>query len=301
VARILVGTEDGLLSFDPAGRAGTIAFPGRDVRAVAPEGWELWAILDGREVWHTAAIDWWFHVSDLDGLQAQCLADTVAGLLVGTSEARLFRVAGEGLEPLNGFDEAAGRERWFTPWGAPADVRSISECDRAVYVNVHVGGILRSGDRGDTWIPTLPIEHDVHKVLDRPDRLYAACGAGGLGVSADLGESWTFHTKGLHATYCRGVAVCGGSVLLSASEGPRGRHSALYRGDLAGNALEPCRSGLPEWFDANIDSLCLDAIPEGDLAAFATADGRVFASSDQGATWDLVASDLPRINCVLVR
>ncbi|HMC09083.1 MAG TPA: hypothetical protein VKL22_07170, partial [Actinomycetota bacterium] len=154
MARILVGTPDGLREYDAEGRAGAARFEGRDVTAVAPEGSELWAVLDGREVWHTAAIDWWFHVGDLDGLRGECLADTRAGLLVGTSEARLFRVAGEGLEVVTSFDEAPGREGWYTPWGGPPDTRSVSEDDEIVYVSVHVGGILRSPDGGGAWQPT---------------------------------------------------------------------------------------------------------------------------------------------------
>jgi hypothetical protein len=300
VARVAVGTADGLREYDAEGRAGAVRFEGRNVTAVAPEGPELWAVLDGREVWHTAAIDWWFHVADLEGLRADCLADTRAGLLVGTSEARLFRVAGEGLEAVGGFDDAPGRDGWYTPWGGPPDTRSVSEDDETVYVNVHVGGILRSVDGGETWQPTIDPDWDVHRVLARPGRLYAAC-ARGLAVSPDRGGAWSIQAEGLHARYCRGVAVCGETVLVSASEGPGGRRSALYRGSLDGGSFERCRAGLPEWFDANIDSSCLDAIPETGPAAFGTADGRVFVSPDEGASWGVVASGLPGINCVLVR
>jgi hypothetical protein len=298
MARILVGTTDGIHEVDNSGRRGAIRHPGRDIAAVAPEDNQLWAILDHREIWHTAGIDWWFQVADLDGLQATCLADTRAGVVVGTSEAHLLRVAGDGLEPVVSFDEAPGRDRWFTPWGGPPDTRSISEDDEAVYVNIHVGGILRSVDCGRTWQPTLPIERDVHKVLARPGRLYAAS-ARGLAVSPDSGETWTYHDEGLHAAYCRGVAVCGDSLLLSAAEGPRGRRTALYRGDLDGASLRRGGKGLPEFFEAHIDSLCLDAVPSGEVAAFGLPDGSVYASLDQGESWDLVASGLPRINSVL--
>jgi hypothetical protein len=135
-------------------------------------------------------------------------------------------------------------------------------------------------------------------VLARDGRVYAAC-ARGLAVSEDRGASWTFRTDALHATYCRSVALCGETVLLSASNGPRGDRSALYRGPAAGGAgFERCRDGLPEWFDRNVDSLCLDAAPDHGVAAFGTADGRVFASTDEGATWTEVASDLPPATCV---
>jgi hypothetical protein len=300
VARILVGTREGLREYDPEGRAGAVRFEGRGVTAVAPEGPELWAVVDGREVWHTAALDRWFHVADLDGgLRANCLADTRAGLLVGTSEAHLFRVAGEGLEAVKVFDEAPGRDGWYTPWGGPPDTRSMSEDDEAVYVNVHVGGILRTLDEGGAWEPTLDPDWDVHRVLARPGHLYAAC-ARGLALSRDRGGTWSLHAEGLHASYCRGVAVCGDTLLLSASEGPGGRRSAVYRGSLDPTSLERCRAGLPDWFDGNIDSACLDAIPESGPAAFGTADGRVFVSTDEGDSWDVLASGLPGINCVLV-
>jgi hypothetical protein len=104
--------------------------------------------------------------------------------------------------------------------------------------------------------------------------------------------------EGLHAGYCRGVTICGDAILLSASRGPRGGQAAVYRGALSGGAFEKCTSGLPEWFDDNVDSAWLDAMPE--LAAFGTSDGRVFASEDEGSTWREVASGLPSIACVAV-
>jgi hypothetical protein len=299
VARILVGTQDGLHLFDAAGRPAAVQHLGREITALAPEGWELWTILDGVEVWHTAALDWWFHVGTLDGLRGNCLADTRAGLIVGTSDARLFRVAGKGLEPVAPFDEAPGRAEWYTPWGGPPDTRSISEDGDAVYVNVHVGGILMSRDHGATWAPTIDIHSEVHRVCTGHGRVFAA-GGRGLEVSEDQGDSWTIRDEGLHATYCRGVAVCGDAILLSASSGPRGGRSAIYRGGLEGGEFERCREGLPSWFDANIDSYCLDALPGGELAAIGTDDGRVFASVNQGATWSMVVSDLPKVLCVLV-
>src|SRR5207245_2574370 len=122
-------------------------------------------------------------------------AVTRAGGLVGTAAAHRCRVIGRGLEAVAGFDAAPGRDDWFTPWGGPPDTRTISEDADAVYVNVHVGGILRSDDAGATWSPTIRIHADVHKVLARPGRLYAACGARGLAVSSDGGDTWRTITE----------------------------------------------------------------------------------------------------------
>jgi hypothetical protein len=297
VPTIYVGTGDGLMGFSPEGAAPTLQHPGRDVTAVAPEGSAVWSILDGRELWRTADEGGWTHAGTLDGLRGNCVADTRAGVVVGTSEAHLDRVEDGGLERVRSFDAVRGRDEWYTPWGGPPDARSISEDDDTVYVNVHVGGIVRTKDEGATWEPTIDIHADVHRVWAIAGRVLAAC-ARGLAVSEDRGDSWSLRTDGLDATYCRGVAVCGDAVLVSASNGPGGGHGAVYRGRLDGGALERCREGLPDWFDDNIDSYCLDAVP--DLAAFATADGRVFASRDQGGSWAEVASDLPSIGCLLV-
>jgi hypothetical protein len=293
VTQILVGTADGLHELDAGGAPGEVQHAGREVTYIAPEGWELWAILDGREVWHTAGIDWWVHIGDLDGLRGNCMADTRAGVIVGTSEARLFRVAGEGLETVDGFESAPGRDGWYTPWGGPPDSRSISEDGDTVYVNVHVGGILRSRDKGETWEPTIDLDADVHKVWATRDRVFAPC-AQGVGVSEDQGDTWSMRTDGLHASYCRGVAVCGDTVLVSASEGPSGSRSAVYRGDAGGGPLERCT----DWFEKNIDSGCLDSTNE--VAAFGTEDGRVFASTDQGSKWNEIASGLTPVTRVLV-
>jgi photosystem II stability/assembly factor-like uncharacterized protein len=310
MAKILVGTAAGLLSFDAAGTVGVPQLQRHDVRGLAPESWtRLWAIVDRREVWRTDNGGEWNRVVTLDYLHAKdhlealCLADTRAnaegGILIGTSRARLLRVTErQSLEVVEGFDRAPGRNLWSTPWGGPPDTRSITEDSKNVFVNIHVGGVLRSRDRGMTWQPTIDVDADVHRVVAGHGRVYAA-GAHGLSVSHDEGETWRLSAAGLHASYCRSVAVCGPFVLLSASTGPRGGRAALYRSSSNGDAFERCREGLPEWFAGNLDSLCLDALPDGSLAAFGTEAGEVYASTDQGTSWARVADGLKSIRCVL--
>ena len=122
--------------------------------------------------------------------------------------------------------------------------------DGAIYANVHVGGVLRSRDRGRSWQPTIDIHADVHQVdFDSGSGLLLAASLGGLAVSEDRGESWAFNTKGLHASYCRAVAVTGETVLVTASTGPFTNRAALYRIPLpADKAFEKCDAGLPKWF-----------------------------------------------------
>src|SRR5207249_79401 len=146
--------------------------------------------------------------------------------------------------------------------------------DGSLYANVHVGGIVRSTDGGAAWEPTIDIHADVHQVLtDFESGLVLAACARGLALSADGGASWRYETEGLPATYSRAVAVAGDTVVVSASTGPRGHRSALYRRALAEPApFEKCTVGLPEWFDANIDTSCV--VGSGTFIAFGSADGR---------------------------
>ena len=296
---ILVATRDGLRSFDGGGQAGEVSHAGRSVTALGMARDGVWAIVEGSEIWHAAGEDW-SHVTDLEGLRATCIVGMAGKVWVGSSEARLFWLEGDRLRPIESFDRVEGRDGWYTPWGGPPDTRSFANWDDDIYVNVHVGGIPRTDDDGATWHPTIDVDADVHHVTTLDDLVLAAC-AGGLAVGRDRGATWEFRTDGLEARYSRAVAVCGDGLLVTASPGPRGGRAAVYRTPVAGGPIERCRDGLPEWFDDNVDSYCLDALPEdGSFAAFGTSDGRVFASTDQGATWQELASGLPRVQRVLV-
>jgi len=295
--RILAATSDGLHAFDDRGNTELVQHAGRSITAVMRDGPQLWAIVDGAEIWRTPETEW-TEIARLEGLTATCIAMTDA-VHVGTSGARLFRLTGDELEPVAGFDRVAGREEWYTPWGGLPDTRSITEWDDDVFVNVHVGGILHTNDHGETWNPTIDIDADVHQVAITDKLVLAAC-AGGLAASPDRGETWAMRSDGLESPYSRAVVVCGDAVLVSASSGPRGGRAAIYRGDLAGGGFERCTAGLPERFDDNIDTYCLDALNDGSFAAFGTSDGRLFASDDTGSTWRELATGLSPFQHVLV-
>jgi hypothetical protein len=250
-----------------------------------------WALVDGRAVWRDG--DW--VGKEVEGPAATCLLPVDGGLLLGTAEARLVRhPTGEGVAS---FDDAPGRDEWYTPWGGPADVRSLAAApDGTLYVNVHVGGILRSTDGGATWEPTLDIHLDVHQVIVADDGTVLAATARGLATSTDAGHTWTVADDGLPATYARAVAVAGDTVLLSASTGPDGRRAGVYRRPLKGG--QPFRRsaiGLPGTFPGNVDTFCL--VADGDRAALGTFAGRVYASDDAGASWSTVAAG-PPVTCL---
>ena len=297
---ILVGTEDGLWQVRGDTAEPVARFAGRSVTALARDGERTWAVVEGRTIWTTRDGAWQEYRS-IDGPPATCLAPTATGLLVGTEQAHLLRVT-DAVEPVASFETVEGRDAWHTPWGDPADVRSIALAgDGTIHVNVHVGGVVRSRDGGRSWSPTVDIETDVHQVLahpTRPDVVLVAAFAG-FGVSHDGGDAWEFITSGMHAHYSRAVAVSGETVLISASTGPRGRRAAIYRKPLDSSLdFVRCRDGLPAWFDANIDTGCLAAA--GPVVVFGTEDGRVFRSVDDGERWQLLVKGLPAVGCVTV-
>lgn len=299
---ILLATDDGLHVLDAGGARETARvddLAGREIVALEPGGSGAWALVGGRELWRRTD-GRWASVATTGRRKGTCLGATPAGLLVGTTRAHLLRLEDGRLTLISSFDEAEGREAWHTPWGAPADTRSISAApDGTVYVNVHVGGVLRSTDGGEGWRPLLDIEHDVHEVRAPAGTsgLVLVAAYDGFGVSRDGGDTWAWENDGLHAHYCRAVALAGDTVILSASAGHHGRRAALYRRALDGHGpWERCSAGLPEWFSDNVDTGCVAAREE--VVAIGTEDGCVFLSTDAGRRWDTVAKGLAPVRAV---
>ncbi len=258
-----------------------------------------WLVLaDGREVLrvHGGEVE---ALGEIDDEVGRCLLPTAHGVLLGTAHARLGVLRGGAVTMLRSFDEAEGRDEWYTPWGGPPDTRSLSAAaDGSLFANVHVGGILRADVPEGVWSPTIDIDADVHQVLADPldpSHIVAAT-ARGLAETHDAGATWHFTAEGLHAPYARAVALDGDRLFLSASTGPRGGRAALYRREPGAEAFERCADTLPDWFPGNIDSHCLAA--GGGTIVFGTEDGRGFVSDDGGAGWRAVLSANARATCV---
>lgn len=284
---LLVATAGGLHEVAEGG--GRVHLDGRDVTAVHGLGW---AVLDGREVVHCEHGRWAPYGTLPDGVRATCLEVAPHGVFLGTEGASLLRRDDEGFARVAGFDEAPGRDGWYTPWGGPPDTRSLAVTgDGTLLVNVHVGGILRSEDGGATWEPTIDLHEDVHQVVTVPGTPTAVAATGtGFATSRDGGRTWDLDDEGLHASYLRGVAVTGDAAVVSASRGPGGGDPVLYRRPLSGGSFERVDAGLPD-LGGNVDTGWL--VADGDVVAVALADGSVHRSADGGRTFDCVAEALP--------
>jgi hypothetical protein len=291
--RWVVGTQDGLV-----GSEGGAWLVGREVTALAPDGNGWLVLAEGSEVLRV-------HGDEVDSLgtvveeTGRCLQPVPGAVLVGTAQARLAMIKDGTVTMIRSFDEADGREAWYTPWGGPPDTRSLARsADGILFANVHVGGILRAETPEGVWSPTIDVEADVHQVLTDaldPGHVVAAT-ALGLAESRDGGGTWRFAHEGLDAAYARAVALDGERLYLSASTGPRGGRAGVYRREPGSAAFEKCGGGLPEWFGGNVDSHCLAAA--GGTGLFGTEDGDVFLSDDGGDSWRKVLGGSTRITCV---
>jgi len=302
MATILVATGYGCRAFTDAGE-GQTELAGRHVCAVAPEvGGTCLAVVNGQEIWRRGARGAWSMVATA-GISLQSIA-SVDGLLFGggMDEAVMVRIsAGREPERLNGFDNAPGRSEWFGN-GPPLGVRSLTATvdGAAILAAVHVGGIPRSSDRGETWTSTVPVMFDVHEVCAHPSlsNIVAAAAAVGLCVSDDGGRNWKVLSEGLEMTSSLAVAVLDEDVLFSVQDGPFAKRSQVWRWRIGGERVEQVRDGLPEWLDGKIDTAHITA--GGGRAAIVDGGGNLWLSTAGASGWERIASDVPYASGLLI-
>lgn len=292
---IVTGTADGLHEIGLDGAVHRQSLPGTQVRQVSGD----WAIADDAVV----SLESGKAVDLPGGLVPRCLLGDAGGTcLVGTSEARLFQVGQGQPRSVGSFDYIPRRIEWSTPWGGAPDTRSIARGpDGGLLVNVHVGGVWRTNPEGDGWVESVEASRDVHQVVSDGETVAVAAG-NGVGLSFDGGTTWSWTTSGLHAPYCRAIALSEGFVLVSASTGPGTTQACIYRRavDAPGRPFQPLGEAgagkLPRLFKQNIDTFELAAA--GELVAVVTPSGELFASEDSGESWRRLSDALPGVRCV---
>jgi hypothetical protein len=288
---LLVGTGDGLVELGVEGQVVRRGLGGVDVTGISGD----WAIAGDQVV----SLDDGAPRALPDGLLPRCLLALAGGrALVGTSDARLVLVgSADGPAVDRAFDGITTRPTWSTPWGAPPDLRSLTMGAGRPFAGVHVGGVWRRDP--EQWIEVVPAEADDHQVLADGDTV-AIAAAIGVGQSSDRGDTWHWSTEGLHARYCRALALADGWLLASASTGPATHEAAVYRRpiDDPERPFAPCggESGLPATFPHNIDTFGL--VAAGNLVAVGERYGRVYLSDDAGESWRKLAEALPGVYCL---
>ena len=309
---ILVATwGDGLFAVTGDGRTQEIA--NQPVRGLAPDGrGGALAIVGRHSLRRRAPSGEWATVATSEFELSCCMAVRDA-IYVGTDDARMLRLSHGGgvLDPIDGFDNVAGRDAWFAGsaivngqrLGPPLGIRSVAANSNGsiLFANVHVGGIPRSMDGGRTWQPTIDINSDVHEVRAHqadPDIVVAAS-AIGLCISRDAGATWTIERDGLHASYCSAVAFSGDDILVSASTDHFAAQGRIYRRPIRPDGdIVAVEDGLPTWINGIADTGCIAT--NGSTIVVVDRAGTLYLSTEFGLAWSQSSSELPTPSSVLI-
>jgi hypothetical protein len=294
---ILVPTNSGLRTFTSSGE-GESELPGRQIGALvhAHDG-SCVAVIDEKQIWQRGAAGDWSHVAIVD-FAVQSLTSSDGTIYAGgMNEAAIVRISHKGLpERLHSFDRVPGRDEWFAG-GPPLGVRSLTATsDGAVILAaVHVGGVPRSVDRGQSWTPTMPVMFDVHEIRAHPSRpnLVAAAAAVGLCISEDGGQTWIAFSEGIENTTCLAVVVLENYVLFSVQDSPFAKRSQVWRWKIGSKHIERVQDGLPAWLAGKVDTGGLAAA--GGTAAIADCGGNLWLSTEGSTSWLKIAEGLPYV------
>ncbi|HVS86537.1 MAG TPA: hypothetical protein VHD91_12990 [Gaiellaceae bacterium] len=252
-------------------------------------------------------------------------------LLVGVEAPGIFesRDNGETWSLLSTLSGQHGSESWDDPANQPPGHLGISNLlpdrdDPAHFWAVVQGiGAYETTDGGASWTPRnkglrrdWPADYEdvgfcVHKLVrsSDPQRMYQQNHVG-MHRSDDMGQSWTEITEGLPSEFGFAAAVHPHDrdtfyvVPLDPGHGrvmPDGK-ATVWRTNDAGSSWTALRKGLPQE-NAHLgvlrQGMAIDGHDQPGLY-FGTSTGQVFASNDEGESWQQIADYLPAISSVEV-
>lgn len=198
---VLAGVDARCVAIDPHD-------PGRVYAGTFDRG--VYSSGDGRQSWHEDD-------QGLDDRRVMALAVSpsqrqagISVLYAGTEPSNLYRSedGGHRFELLPALRELPSEPGWSfppRPWTHHVRTIALHPTDSDwLAVGIELGGVMRSGDGGASWLDHNPQAHsDAHALLTHqlaPQRLYEAAGQG-IARSEDLGESWSRLERGLDRHY----------------------------------------------------------------------------------------------------
>ncbi|MGJ8570708.1 MAG: WD40/YVTN/BNR-like repeat-containing protein [Hoeflea sp.] len=258
-------------------------------------------------------------------------------LYAGTKPAGLLasKDAGKTWEKVNGLTNHPSAGSW-NPGAAGLVLHTIvsdPSDSQKLWIGISAAGVFATEDGGDTWErrnrlsnsencghhdhPAAPrdgeIGHCVHNMMRAPgtsDLLYQQ-NHHGVWRSVDGGRNWDDITEGLPSTFGFPIRVHPRDPdtiwtvpLNGDSQGryPPDAAAAVWRSRDGGQSWQDLRAGLPQqscYFTVLRQAMTGDNRDPAGIY-FGTNSGSVFASLDEGDTWDEIARHLPTILAVEV-
>jgi len=246
-------------------------------------------------------------------------------IYAGVAPAALFRSedGGKTWGELTGLTSHPTRASW-QPGAGGLCLHSIIVDEtkpRRLFVAISAVGVFRSDDRGETWTPMnrgtradfVPGDHKypefgqcVHKLLPAPaDGLLFQQNHCGVYRTENAGESWTEITAGLPSDFGFPLAIHprqAKTIFVLPLKGPEFRcppenKLRVFRSRDGGASWQPLTRGLPQenvFVSVYREGMASDSRdPAG--VYFGTNTGKLFGSSDEGDSWQVVADNLPPI------
>ena len=248
---------------------------------------------------------------------------------VGVEPAALFRSedGGQSFELVRGLWDHPHRPTW-QPGGGGLGLHTILPDPRdakRMLIAISTGGVYATDDGGETWRASnkgiraefMPEDQRfpeygqcVHKVgrdASNPDRLFLQ-NHFGLYRSDDCGASWTDIANGVPSDFGFPIVTHPSQpgtayiipLIADVKRWTTDAACRVYRTTDAGASWEPLTCGLPQQ-DAYItvlrDAFATDGADPAGLY-FGTRGGELYASQDDGQTWQVLAEHLPPILCV---
>jgi photosystem II stability/assembly factor-like uncharacterized protein len=248
----------------------------------------------------------------------------------GAEDAALFRTAdgGRTWQELGGLRSAKGH--LWQPGAGGMGLHTIildPKNPKRIFIAISAAGVFRTDDGGQTWRPAnrglksnyeLPdpdaeVGHCVHRIAmhrSRPDVLFMQkhwdvmrtdnAGDSWQEVSGNLPSDFGFPID-VHAHEPETIYVV--PIKSDSEHFPPDGKLRVYRSRSGGNEWEALTKGLPQqdcYVNVLRDAMSVDSLePCG--VYFGTTGGQVYASANNGDTWNPIVRDLPAVLSVEVQ